>query len=62
MSIQEKADLLININLTAYRMTIADIRRLHPKSSDEEVLLHIARRRLGDELTLEVYGRLPPDP
>lgn len=40
-------------------LALARLRELHPLETEGELLLRLARRRLGDELVDRVYGQEP---
>ncbi|MFL5613017.1 MAG: hypothetical protein ACJ796_05085 [Gemmatimonadaceae bacterium] len=56
MSYIEKADCLRAITLAANQMALAGLRLRHPDASEGELLLALARLRLGDALVDLVYG------
>lgn len=56
MSFAEKADRVRAVTLAANQMALAGLRLRHPDASEGELLLALARLRLGDELVDRVYG------
>jgi hypothetical protein len=46
--------------LAANRMALAGLRLRHPERTDGELLLQLARLRLGDDLVRRVYGDAAP--
>src|SRR5205085_5000331 len=56
MSFAEKADRVRAITLAANQMALAGLRLRHPDASERELLLALARLRLGDDLVERVYG------
>lgn len=56
MSVAERADRLRAVTLAANRMALAGLRLRHPDATDRELLLALARLRLGDDLVDRVYG------
>lgn len=56
MSLAEKAERLRAVTLAANRMALAGLRLRHPGASEGELLLELARLRLGDDLVKRVYG------
>lgn len=56
MSFAEKADRLRAVTLAANQMAMAGLRLRHPNASQHELLLALARLRLGDDLVRRVYG------
>jgi hypothetical protein len=60
MSLQEKLERLRAITLAANRMALAGLRMRHPDRSEGELLLQLARVRLGDDLVRRVYGDSTP--
>jgi hypothetical protein len=43
------------------RLTRAQLRKLHPEASEEELKIRFAQRTLGLELTRAVFGRTYED-
>ena len=56
MSSTEKIERLRAITRAANQMTLAGLRSRHPGASEGELLLELARLRLGDDLARRVYG------
>ena len=56
MSLAEKAERLRAVTLAANQMAFAGLRLRHPAASEGELLLRLARLRLGDDLVNRVYG------
>jgi hypothetical protein len=56
MSFAEKAERVRAVTLAANQMALAGLRLRHPKKSQRELLLALARLRLGDDLVDRVYG------
>ena len=56
MSFAERADRLRAVTFAANEMALAGLRLRHPGASESELLLRLARLRLGDELVDRVYG------
>lgn len=55
MSFAEKAERLRAVTGAANQMALAGLRLRHPAASEGELLLHLARLRLGDDLVDRVY-------
>jgi hypothetical protein len=55
MSFAEKADLVRAVTLAANRMALAGLGLRHPDATESELLLQLARLRLGDDLVDRVY-------
>lgn len=62
MSPAEKIERMRQLTLMANNLALAGLRERYPDESEGMLLLRLARRRLGDELTQKVYGFLPSDP
>lgn len=56
MSPIEKLARVRDLTLLAHRLALARLRELHPAESEGELLLRLARRRLGDEIVARAYG------
>lgn len=56
MSLTERIERVRAITLAVNRVALAGLRRRHPNASEGELLLELARLRLGDELVDRVYG------
>lgn len=56
MSMAEKVALLRAVTLAANQMSLTGLRLRHPEASEGELLLRLARLRLGDDLVERVYG------
>lgn len=56
MSLTEKAELVRAVTLAANQMALAGLRLRHPGASEGELLLRLARLRLGDDLVNRAYG------
>ena len=56
----EKLRRMQQITLAVNRLAFAGMRRRHPTETDQELLLRLARLRLGDALVEEVYFRRAP--
>jgi hypothetical protein len=56
MSLAEKAECLRAVTLAANEMALAGIRLRHPDASRAQLLLELARLRLGDDVVQRVYG------
>ena len=56
MSFAEKAERVRAVTLAANQMALAGLRLRHPSASQGELLLALARLRLGDDLVDRVYG------
>ena len=56
MSFAEKAERIRAVTLAANQMALAGLRLRHPNASHRELLLALARLRLGDDLVDRVYG------
>ena len=56
MSLAEKAERVRAVTLAANQMALAGLRLRHPAASEGELLLRLARLRLGDDLVNRVYG------
>jgi hypothetical protein len=61
MSPSEKLERIRQLTLAANRLALSGLRERYPDEAEGELLLRLARRRLGDELVAEVYGPLPSD-
>lgn len=57
MSFADKAECVRSVTLAANQMALAGLRLRHPNASEHELLLALARLRLGDDLVERVYGR-----
>ena len=55
MSFAERAECVRAVTLAANQMALAGLRLRHPDASEGELLLALARLRLGDELVDRVY-------
>jgi hypothetical protein len=56
MSFAERAERVRAVTLAANQMALAGLRLRHPNASQRELLLALARLRLGDDLVDRVYG------
>jgi hypothetical protein len=56
MSPAEKLKRMSELTLAANQLALAGLRMRYPDEADAELLLRLARTRLGDELTDRVYG------
>ena len=56
MSFAEKVERVRAVTLAANQMALAGLRLRHPSASERELLLALARLRLGDDLVDRVYG------
>ena len=56
MSGREKIARVRALNRTTIALALADIRYRHPHADEREVLLRLASRRLGPDLTREALG------
>ena len=56
MSFAERAERLRAVTLAANEMALAGLRLRRPNASKSELLLALARLRLGDDLVDRVYG------
>ena len=56
MSPAEKLRLMSELTLAANRLALAGLAARHPGESREQLLLRLARLRLGDDLVDRVYG------
>jgi hypothetical protein len=61
MSAAEKLRLMNDLTLAANLLSLAGLRERYPAASEGELLLRLARVRLGDELVRRAYGELPSD-
>lgn len=60
MSPVEKMARVRDLTLAVNHLALARLRETHPRESEGELLLRLARRRLGDEIVARAYG-LDPD-
>lgn len=56
---QRKFDRVVGMCDGMARMYTAQERKRHPEESEREIFLRVAVRRLGKELTEQVYGNVP---
>jgi hypothetical protein len=56
MSVGERAEQLRAVTLAANRNALAGLRTRHPAATEGELLLELARLRLGPDLVRRVYG------
>ena len=56
MSLAEKCEAIRGITHTVNQLALAGLRGRNPDASEGELLLMLARLRLGDELVDRVYG------
>ena len=56
MSSAEKVERVRAITRAANQMALAGLRLRHPGASEGELLLELAKLRLGDDLARRVYG------
>jgi len=56
MSLAERAERLRAVTVAANQMALAGLRLRHPAANAGELLLRLARLRLGDDLVNRVYG------
>ena len=56
MSFAERAERVRAVTLAANQMALAGLRLRHPAASEGELLLALARFRLGDDFVDRVYG------
>ena len=56
MSPPEKLARMAELCRTAYLLALAGLRQRHPAASEQELLLHLAVRRLGADTVARVYG------
>lgn len=61
MSPAEKLRLMNDLTLAANLVALAGLRERYPTASEGELLLRLARVRLGDDLVRRAYGELPSD-
>lgn len=61
MTPTDKLQRVRELTLAANRLALAGLRRRHPGDSGEELLLRLARVRLGDEVVDRVYGSTGDD-
>lgn len=62
MAPAEKMARVRDLTLTVNQLALARLREIHPGASQGELLLRLARRRLGAEVVARVYGPAPePD-
>jgi len=61
MSPAEKLECMRAVTLAANRLALAGLRERYPDADEGTLLLRLAQRRLGDELTRRAYGSLPSD-
>lgn len=59
MSPVQKMARVRDLTLTVNRLALVRLRETHPRESEGELLLRLARRRLGDELVDRAYGQEP---
>jgi len=59
MPASEKAARVLELTDMLYRLSLSDVRRLHPAASEREVFLRMVARRLDRELMLRAYGWHP---
>lgn len=59
MSPVEKMARVRDLTLAVNSFALARLRETHPRKSEGELLLRLARRRLGDEIVARAYGREP---
>lgn len=59
MSPVEKMARVRDLTLAVNRLALARLRETHVLESEGELLLRLARRRLGDEIIARAYGREP---
>ena len=50
-----------DLTLAANRLSLAGLRRRHPQASESELLLRLARIRLGEQIVARAYG-VPAEP
>jgi hypothetical protein len=56
MTPAEKLKRMSELTLTANQLALAGLEARHPEESRSELLLRLARMRLGDELVDRAYG------
>lgn len=56
MSPSDKLRRVRDLTLAANELALEGLRRRHPDEPQSELLLRLARIRLGDDLVTEVYG------
>ena len=56
MTFAERADRVRAVTLAANQIALAGLRLRHPDATERELLLALARLRLGDDLVELVYG------
>lgn len=61
MSPAQKLRRMNDLTLAANMLALAGLRERFPSATEGELLLRLARLRLGDELVRRVYGELPSD-
>lgn len=59
MSPVEKMARVRDLTLAVNRLALARLREAHPREGEGELLLRLARRRLGDEIVARAYGQDP---
>ncbi len=57
----EKLDRVRDVTLTAVRFALAGLRVRHPDEEERELLLRLARLRLGSAVVEEIYPSSPMD-
>jgi hypothetical protein len=61
MSVEEKAQIVSELNEMVQRLAFAGMRERYPDATDDEIWLRLASLRLGRETVRKVYGWDPGD-
>lgn len=57
MSVAEKVERLRDLTRAVNQMALAGLRLRHPTANERELLLELAKLRLGNDLVDRVYGK-----
>jgi len=61
MSPAEKLRRMSDLTAAANHLALVGLRARHPGEPDGQLLLRLARLRIGDDLVRRAYGELPSD-
>lgn len=61
MSVDEKSQIVSELNEMVQRLAFAGMRERYPNATDDEIWLRLASLRLGRETVRKVYGWDPGD-
>lgn len=61
MTVQQRAEVFTQLCLSVQELAIAGLRRQYPNATEDELLLRLAARRLGNDVVRRVWGWAPEE-